>query len=175
MKHTLQYLWSTPTQSQPYRQFSPETFDLKSPCSTAASCSWSRNNVASFHHAVLCCKSPVHPLSVTAMSVWLAASDPGLQKYIEVLQIICQARSPTTSVQHIWTKRLVKAAFVVDAADVFPGRQSVWAEPGFTPDNRFNVGCCIRAAAGLWHLVSTISQGGSWIYEVGHTHAHESY
>lgn len=69
-----------PPYRQRYSQFSSEIFDLKSQCSTEASCSWSRNNVASFHHAVLCWKSPVHPFSDSAISVWLAVGDPWASK-----------------------------------------------------------------------------------------------
>lgn len=80
VKHTVQYLWSAPPYSLSYSQFSAEIFDLKSQCSTEASCSWSRNNVASFHLAVLCWKSPVHSFSDSAISVWLAVSDPWASK-----------------------------------------------------------------------------------------------
>lgn len=47
---------------------------------TEASCSWSRNNGVSFHHAALCWKSLVHPFSDSAISVWLAVGDPWASK-----------------------------------------------------------------------------------------------
>lgn len=47
---------------------------------TEAACSWSRNNVASFHLALLHWKSPVHSFSDSAISVWLAVSNPWASK-----------------------------------------------------------------------------------------------
>lgn len=61
-----------------------------------ASCSWSRNNVASFHHGVLCWESLVRPLFDSAISVWLAVSDPWASKIHWSSANICQAQRPAS-------------------------------------------------------------------------------
>lgn len=93
VKHAAQYLWVASPYSRCYSQFSAEIFDLKRQCSMEASCSWSRNSDAPFHHPVLCWKLSVHPVPDSG---WQKAT-PWLQRSVEVLQIICQAKNNNNS------------------------------------------------------------------------------
>lgn len=147
-----------------------------------ASCSWSRNNVLSFHHAVLCWKSLVHPLADSAISVWLAVGDPWASKIHWSSANICQAWRPmsrTTSAQHISTNLFMNAAFVVDMMENVCCHASVLARrrpptlPLLISYHCFNAVCRgkgIRWPAGLWHLVSTISPRRRWdLWNGSHT------
>lgn len=117
-------------------------------------------------------------LSVLSLTVpflfgWQWAT-PGLQRYIEVLQIICQAWRPmtiTTSVHHISTNLFMNAPFVVDMTGHVCCHQSILAQrspptqPLLIPYHCFNAVCWgkgIRWPTGLWHLVSTISLRRRW-------------
>lgn len=147
-----------------------------------ASCSWSRNTVVSFHHAVLCWKSLVHPLSDSAISVWLAVGDPWASKIHWSSANICQAWRPmsiTTSAHHISTNLFMNAPFVVDMMENVCCHQSVLAQwrpptqPPLIPYHCFNAVCRgkgIRWPTGLWHLVSTISLRRRWdLWNGSHT------
>lgn len=167
------------TYSRRCSQFSAGIFDLKSQCTTAAWRSWSRNNVASFHHAVPRWKSPVHPLSDSGCQ-W---ATPGLQRYIEVLQIICQPRRPmttATSLRHVSTILLINAPFVVDMTENVSCHQSVLArrrlptQPLLIPYHYLNASWWGRRGRDdplvLWHLVSTISPATRWdLWNGSHT------
>lgn len=75
--------------------------------------SWSRNNVASFHHAVLCwsCLS-ILSLTMLLLFGWQWAT-PGLQRYIEVSQNLSSIETSEWN-QPISTNLFKNAAFVVD-------------------------------------------------------------
>lgn len=88
-------------------------------------------------------------LTVPFLSGWQWAT-PGLQRYIEALQIICQARRPmtiTTSVHHISANLFMNAPFVVDMMENVCCHQSIFAQwrpptqPLLIPCNCFNVVC----------------------------------
>lgn len=112
-------------------------------------------------------------LTVPYLFAWQWAT-PGLQRHIEVLQIICQAWRPatiTTSVHHISTKLFMNAPFVVDMRENVCCHQSIWArrgpptQPLLSPYHCFKAVCRgkgIRWPTGLWHLVSTISPRRRW-------------
>ena len=68
-------------------------------------------------------------LTVPFLFGWQWAT-PGLQRYIEVPQIICQAWRPmtiTTSVHHISTNPFMNAPFVVDMMENVCCHQSILA------------------------------------------------
>lgn len=112
-------------------------------------------------------------LTVPFLFGWQWAT-PGLQRYIEVPQIICQAWRPTTittSVHHISTNPFMNAPFVVDMMENVCCHQSILArwspptQPLLISYHCFNAVCRgkgIRWPTGLWHLVSTISLRRRW-------------
>lgn len=116
---------------------------------------------------------PSFPLTVPFLFGWQWAT-PGLQRYIEVLQIICQAWRPmtiTTSVQRISTNLFMNAPFVVDMMENARCHRSILArwspptQPLLASYHCFNAVCWgkgIRWPTGLWHLVSTISPRRRW-------------
>ena len=98
---------------------------------------------------------------------------PGLQRYIEVPQIICQTHVDQRLQQHLSTTspQTYSRMFPVDMMGNVCCHQSVLAQwspptqPLLIPYNCFNVVCWgkgIRWPTGLWHLVSTISRRRQW-------------
>lgn len=120
-------------------------------------------------------------MTVPLLFGWQWAT-PGLQRYIEVLQIICQALRPVirrTSVQHMSRNLFMNEPFVVDMMENVCCHQSVlaqWSPPTHSlliSYHCFNAVCWgkgIRWPTALWHLVSTISQRRQWdLWNGSHT------